>query len=143
MDFTYPVALTPDDNDTLLISFPDVPEAHTYGEDEAEALIQAVDALETAFWARVRAREDIPLPSRANRGQRTVTLPTRTAAKVALYRTMREQGVRKADLARRLDCAPVQVDRLLDISRNTSIEVLDVALATLGKRLDVKLRNAA
>ncbi|MCC2665482.1 MAG: type toxin-antitoxin system HicB family antitoxin [Geminicoccaceae bacterium] len=43
----YPVVLEPDDNGTLLVTFPDVPEAVTFGEDEGDALKRAVDALET------------------------------------------------------------------------------------------------
>ena len=46
--FDYPVTLTPD-GDTVLVSFADVPEALTFGADEDEALLHAVDALETAL----------------------------------------------------------------------------------------------
>ena len=43
----YPVKLSRDTNDTILVEFLDVPEAHTFGEDVDEALMQAVDALES------------------------------------------------------------------------------------------------
>ena len=43
---SYPISLTPDDNGTLLVTFPDVPEAITVGEDEEDAKVQALDALE-------------------------------------------------------------------------------------------------
>jgi antitoxin HicB len=33
----YPIVLEPDDNGTLLVTLPDVPEAVTFGEDEADA----------------------------------------------------------------------------------------------------------
>ena len=42
----YPVVLTPDDNDTLLVTCPALPEVTTFGEDKADALRHAVDALE-------------------------------------------------------------------------------------------------
>jgi hypothetical protein len=42
--FDYPVILTPDDG-TVLVTFPDVPEAITFGADTDEALMYAVDAL--------------------------------------------------------------------------------------------------
>ena len=42
------IKATPD-GDTVLVSFIDVPEAITFGADEDEALLQAVDALETAL----------------------------------------------------------------------------------------------
>ena len=45
--FDYPVTLT-QDGDSVLVAFADVPEAITFGADEAEALLNAIDALETA-----------------------------------------------------------------------------------------------
>lgn len=57
----YPVVLTPDTNGTLLVTFPDLPEACTFGEDEQEALARAVDCLETALAMRIEDRSDIPL----------------------------------------------------------------------------------
>jgi antitoxin HicB len=57
--FDYPVNLTPDDG-TVLVTFPDVPEAITFGMDEDEALLQAVDALETAlsFYVKLGSVDD-------------------------------------------------------------------------------------
>jgi len=43
--FNYPVVLTRDSNDAVQVTFPDVPEAVTFGDTEDEALLQAVDAL--------------------------------------------------------------------------------------------------
>src|ERR1700732_2083879 len=37
----YPITLTPDDNGTLLVSCPDLPEVVTFGEDREEALQRA------------------------------------------------------------------------------------------------------
>lgn len=61
---SYPVKLTPDDNDTVLVSAPDFPELTSFGEDEEDALWHAVDALEEAIAARMQTREDVPKPSR-------------------------------------------------------------------------------
>ena len=44
----YPVRLEHHTNGTIRVEFRDVPEAHTFGEDRAEALKHAVDALESA-----------------------------------------------------------------------------------------------
>jgi antitoxin HicB len=138
----YPVELTPDTNGTLLVTFPDFPEATTFGEDEADALLRAVDALETVLAARIEDREDIPLPS-APAGRPSVALPALTAAKVLLYRAMREAGVRKADLARRLGWQGPQVDRLLDLGHASRLDEIEQALAALGKRLTVDIADAA
>ena len=141
--YTYPVVLEPDDNDTVMVSFPDVPGAVSFGDDEDEALMRAVDALETMFIATIGDRRDIPVPSRPRQRQRTVTLPPLAAAKVALYQTMREQGVRKAELARRLHRDFRQVDRLLDLRHRSRLDQIEAALAVLGKRLEIGLRDAA
>ncbi len=141
--YTYPVVLEPDDNDTVMVTFPDVPGAVTFGDDEDEALMRAVDALETIFIAHIGDRHDIPKPSQPRKGQKTVTLPSLSAAKVTLYQTMREQGLRKADLARRLHCDFRQVDRLLDLRHRSRLDQIDAALAALGKRLEIGLKGAA
>ncbi len=59
----YSVALTPDDNGTVLITCPDLPEVATFGEDEEDAIGRATDAIEEALAARIAHREDIPAPS--------------------------------------------------------------------------------
>ncbi|EAR21900.1 type II toxin-antitoxin system HicB family antitoxin [Nitrococcus mobilis] len=139
---SYPVILTPDTNGTLLVTCPDLPEVTTFGEDEAEALARAVDALETMIAARIDDREDVPLPSEPGEGQRAVRLSALTAAKVLLYAEMRAQGVRKAELARRLHWHMPQVDRLIDLNHASRLDQIEAALAALGKRLDVTVKAA-
>jgi antitoxin HicB len=88
----YPVRLIRDDNDTILVDFVDFPEAHTFGDDEADALAHAVDALTTILHSFMRERRDIPLPSAEVTGYR-VAVPAMVAAKVQLYRAMRTSRV--------------------------------------------------
>ncbi len=83
---SYPVKLTPDDNDTVMVAAPDFPELTTFGDDEENALWHAVDALEEAIAARMQGREAVPEPSR---GRPRVALPTQTALKILLYRATR------------------------------------------------------
>jgi antitoxin HicB len=138
----YPVDLQPDTNGTLLVTFPEFVEAVTYGDDESDALLRAEGALETVLAARIDDREDIPLPS-PPAGRPCVVLPALTAAKVLLYRAMREAGVRKADLARRLGWHGPQIDRLLDLNHASRLDQIEAALAVLGKRLKIDLADAA
>ncbi len=91
----FPVVLREDDNGAILVTFPDIPEAATYGDDHADAMVHAMDALDAAIAFRVRDKEDIPTPSPA-RGRPTVTLPPQTALTALIYQTMRYNGVRKA-----------------------------------------------
>jgi len=139
----YPVKLSKDTNGTILVVVPDVPEAHTFGEDEAEALMQAVDAIESALSMYVDDRREIPTPSAPKRGMTRVTLPALTEAKLALYSAMRAQNIGKTDLARRLNCHLPQVDRLLDLLHSSRLEQLEAAFRALGKRLTIAIEEAA
>jgi antitoxin HicB len=138
----YPVKLLKDTNDTILVDVPDVPEAHTFGEDRAEALLRAPDAIESALMAYIDLRRDIPVPRAGGRGP-FVTLPALAEAKLALYTAMRTAKVGKAELARRLNCHLPQVDRLLDLRHASRLDQLEAAFRVLGKCLSVEIREAA
>src|SRR5438552_1466481 len=106
----YPIVLTPDDNGTVLVTCPDLPEVTTFGEDEEDALRRAADAIEEALAARIAHREDIPAAS-PPRKRPVVLLPPVTVAKVELYLTARAKGMTKAALGRALGWHGPQVDR--------------------------------
>src|SRR5438309_10265146 len=83
MTLRYPIRLAPDE-DALLATCPLLPEVTTFGEDEADALRHARNAVEEALAARISDGREIPAPPAHLRG-RAVTLPTLTALKVELY----------------------------------------------------------
>ena len=135
----YPVTLEKDSDGSILVSFPDVPEAHTFGADADEAMLRAVDALETALAAYVEDGKDLPAPSRPRRGQHTVHPTALVALKLGIFQAMRDEGVRKAELARRLGWHLPQVDRLLDLDHASRLDQIEAAIAALGRRLDVRM----
>lgn len=136
--FDYPVTLTPD-GDSFLVSFVDVPEALTFGADEDEALLQAVDALETALSFYVEARKPLPAASKPKRGQRTVRPSALEGAKLGVYQAMTEQGIKKAELARRLGWHMPQVDRLFDLRHASRLDQIEAAARVLGRHLEVRV----
>jgi antitoxin HicB len=138
----YPVILAKDDNDTVLVNFPDFPEAHTFGDDVDDALAHAPDALATVIDAYIKDHRDIPLPS-ATATRYWVTVPALIEAKVRLYEAMRAAGVGKSELARRLDWHLPQVDRLLEMTHGSRLEQLEAAFRVLGKRLVVGVQDIA
>lgn len=138
MLFDYPVTLTPDDG-TVLVTFPDVPEAITFGADEEEALLHAVDALETALSFYVDDRKPLPAPSKAKRGQKTVRPSALESAKLGVYQSMTEQGIKKAELARRLGWHMPQVDRLFNLKHASKLDQLEAAAHVLGKHLEIHI----
>lgn len=137
----YPVKITRE-GAAFLAEFPDVPEAHTFGGTKEECLRHAVDAIESAFMIYISDRKNIPPPSRIKRGMDFVTLPALGEAKIALYRAMREAGVRKAGLARRMGWYKPQVDRLLDLRHASRLDQIEQALAVLGKRIRISVEAA-
>ena len=135
--FDYPVTLTPDDG-TVLVTFPDVPEALTFGADEDEALLQALDALETALSLYIDARKSLPAASAAQ-GGRTVRPSAMGCLKLGVYRAMMDQGVRKSELARRLGWHMPQVDRLFDLGHATRMDQIEAAARCLGRELRAEI----
>lgn len=135
--FEFPVTLTKDDNGTFIAMFVDVPEAITFGADEDEALLNAVDALETGLSFYIDDRKSLPIPSRAKKGQKTVSPSALECAKLGVYKAMTEQGIKKAELARRLGWHMPQVDRLFDLRHASKIEQIEAAAHVLGKQLNI------
>ena len=125
----------------MLASFPDVPEALTEGATEREALAEARDCLIAALGGYIEGRRDIPRPS-PGRGHPLVALPALVAAKIALYRAMRERGLGNAALAKRLGTVEGTVRRLLDLDHRSHIGQVEAALHVLGQRLVVATRAA-
>jgi antitoxin HicB len=136
--FDYPVVLEAQAEGGFVATFPDVPEAITQGEDADETLLYAVDALETALSFYVEARRPLPVPSAAE-GRPTVRPSALESAKLGVYQAMTEQGVRKAELARRLGWHMPQVDRLLDLRHASRLDQIEAAARALGRVVEVRV----
>jgi antitoxin HicB len=139
----YPAALTSDPDGGFTVTFRDVPEAITEGDTREEALLRAEDALESALAMYITAKEPLPASSTPKFGEEMVPLSALGMAKTALYDAMREQGVGRAELARRLRWHLPQVSRLLDLRHASRMEHVEAALAALGLRLIIDVARAA
>ena len=62
----YPVNLERQEDGSILVSFPDIPEALTESKTEREALAEAEDCLVAALGGYLQARRAIPRPSPAH-----------------------------------------------------------------------------
>jgi antitoxin HicB len=136
----YPAALTRDPDGGFTR---DVPEAITEGDTCEEALLRAEDALESALAMYFAAGDPLPVPSQAEASEEMVLLSALGMAKTALYDAMREQGVSRAELARRLRWHLPQVNRVVDPRHASRMEHVEAALAALGLRLIIDVTNAA
>jgi len=137
--FDYPVTLEPQPEGGFVVTFRDVPEAITQGEDEDEALLRAVDALETALSFYTDAGRDLPKAGKVKRGQHAVRPSALACIKLSIYQTMRDEGVKKSELARRLGWHMPQVDRLLDLNHASRLDQAEAALNSLGHTLEVSV----
>lgn len=138
--FKYPVTLEKDGRN-FLITFKDVPEAITFGKNENEALEKAVDALETGLSFYLDARKALPIPSKPKRGQKTISPSPLETAKLGVYQVMMAQGVRKAELARRLGWHMPQVDRLFDLKHASKLNQIEAAARVLGCHIEVNIAS--
>jgi antitoxin HicB len=122
----------------FVVTFPDIPEAITQGDNIDDAMHHATDALESALDFYFEEGRRVPMPSRPKRGQRMVELPASVAAKVLLLNEMIRQKVRPAELARRLRVTPQEVTRLIDLRHATKIDGIAGALKALGKTMEIR-----
>jgi antitoxin HicB len=143
MAHAFPYRFEAQEGGGALVQFIDVPEAHTFGPTEAKAgEDHALDCLIAALGGYIRLGREIPRPSPA-RGRPVVILPPLVSAKLALYEAMRERGIARTELARRLGLQENAVRRLLDLDHRSHIDQVDRALAVLGKRLKVRVLEPA
>lgn len=140
MTLAFHVKLTPDDNKTVLVTCPALPEVTSFGDDNADALTHAADAIGEALAARIADGQDIPYGSK---GAPSVQLPAQTAIKVQLYRALRAHGLTRAELARRLDWNRESVDRLFRLDHNSRLDQLEAAFRVLKLAIDVRVREMA
>ena len=126
----YPVRLERHPN-TVVATFPDVPEALTEGATEDEALAEAKDCLVAALGGYVQDGRAIPAPSQGV-GTADVALPALAAAKVALYEAVRAKRLDASALALRLGCSRRATRRLLDVDGPSRLQEVEAALSCLA-----------
>lgn len=132
--FSHPVTLTADKRDGgLVVTFVDIPEAITQGETEEEAMKMAREALETALEVYFDEGRAVPPPSCVKRGRRGIELPVSLSAKILMLNEMIHQKVRPAELARRLQTTPQEVNRLTSIHHTSRIDGIAAALRRWAK----------
>jgi antitoxin HicB len=142
----YLIEFTPDDNGTLLVTCPAFPEVTTYGDDRAQAERNAAAAIEEAVAARISDGDPLPRGQQASPKPRRhrgsmARLPLLSALKAQLYLAMREAGVNRAELARRLGWHREQVDRLFRLDHASRLGQIEAAFAALDRDVDIRIRE--
>jgi antitoxin HicB len=141
MRYAYPYELSPQPEGGFTVTFPDVPEAITQGDNEKEAAAMAEDALVTALSFYTDHAEGLPHPSPAH-GRPLAYVPPLVAAKLALHEAMLTAKVSNVALARQLGTNEKTVRRLRDPLHQSRINQVDTALRVLGKRMGIVIEAA-
>ncbi|WP_142417238.1 type II toxin-antitoxin system HicB family antitoxin [Bartonella massiliensis] len=142
MEYTYQAKFETDPDGGFVVTFPDVPEAITAGENRAEALENAVEALGLAL--RSYPMRGLPLPTpQQYKGLVEVTVDAWNALKLAVVEAFNEANITKTELARRLGKKETEARRILDLNYPTKLQTLEQALTVLGKQVVITIKNAA
>jgi antitoxin HicB len=142
MQFIYPYTVLQSEDGAWQVRFPDVPEALTEGDTEAEAHALATDASLAALGGLVKMKRDVPESSAADAGP-VVVVPMLGFARLALCQAMRGEGLNTVTLARKLGLVEGEVRRMLDLDHQTRIGTLEKALWQLGKQVTSGVGRAA
>lgn len=139
--YQYPLELHTEPTGVWL-SCPDIPEMNASGDTLGEAFAEALNGFESALSLYVEQRRKIPAASAARDPAMVLHLPALTVAKIMLWNAMLDEGVSRAELARRMGCTRQVVDRLVDFLHSSKIEQVERALGLLGRRLSLVLEAA-
>jgi len=137
--FEYAVLLKPAEEGGFIVTCRDLPQLITQGEDIADALAEASDAMDEVFAAYIIGRLQFPVPSKARRAEYLVAPPAGTTAKAALYIAMKDAGMTNVQLAKRLGVNEKEVRRLLDPHYGSKLPRIAQAIKLLGRRLVIGL----
>lgn len=137
MSMNYPATFEHADDGTVLVRFPDFPEALTFGRTMDDARAAAADCLREALRGRMADDEHIPTPSRDVPWSSYVHPPAEVAAKAGVYAAFRHSGLTKTALAARMKLAESEVRRILDPNSRTKLARLEEVAAALGGRIEV------
>ena len=140
--FEYPVLLKAAEEGGFIVTCRDLPALITQGENKADALTQAADAMDEVFATYMLGSLTFPTPSKTRRGEYSIAPPAETMAKAALYMAMSEAGITKVQLARQLGIDEKEVRRLLDPHYSSKLPRIAQAIQLLGKRLVIGLEAA-
>lgn len=143
MDYSFKADIRPDPDGGYLVTFPDVPEAITQGDDLADAKRSAADALGLALRGYLAAGKPLPCTSTTGGNLVEIAVEADDAMKLAVIEAFQAAGITKSELARRLGKGENEARRILNPDHATGLGLLSAALKALGKQVVVSVRDAA
>lgn len=140
--YVFRALFEPGDASRVVVTFPDLPEAVTQGDDEADARAMAEEVLGLALLARLEHGKPLPEPRARGSDLVDVGVDPTVAAKLAVIEAFRASGLTQATLAERLGKDPREVRRILDPNHATKLPAIDDALRAMGRRLVIGVMAA-
>ena len=145
MRYVYPCNIKRDEEEANLtgreaynVTFPDLPEAITCGWSWDEAVEMAEDVLGLCLAHYCVHEGYIPTPSLPTEGQVLIPVPPLVAAKLTINSAMREKGITKETLGKKLGLEEDAVRKLLDPNYRTHFTQVERALRAVGRSLIVE-----
>jgi antitoxin HicB len=139
-DYRFAVRLANDPDGGVLATFPDVPEAITFGDDRDDAIRSAQEALAVALFGYLKEGRKLPA---AKRKTGTFVAPQATdVLKIAVVEAWQESGISKSEFARMLGVDEKEARRILDPDAATKADRLEEALSILGRRVHIAVEAA-
>lgn len=143
MEYVFAADFQADPDGGYIVTFPDVPEAITFGDDLAEARSSAAEALGFALRGYLALGRPLPVPITKRKGLVAIPVSATTALKLAVVEAFRASCMSKSDFGRLLGKAEGEARRILDPDHPTKVQALEAALAVLGKDIVISVRDAA
>ncbi len=89
-----------------------------------------------------KKKKAIPLPSKVRKGELAYYVPAKVQAKILFWNFMIENGLKIADVAKKLGIAHSEAGRFVDLSRDSaSIDAVESALIKLGGSFTLTLQK--
>ena len=126
-------------DDGITVTFRDIPEAITCGDNEEDAITMAENCLLTAVEIYFEQEWQFPLPNKPKKGEKAIYLPDSVYSKILLHNAMLEKKVSNAALARAMNTTPTEVQRIVNIRHKTKIDTIGKALNAIGFQLQMSI----
>lgn len=137
MEIRYPANLELQSDGSFLVTFVDLPDTFTEGQDKEEALFNASEVLSGMLGWRLEEAKDVPAPSEKIKGAYYVAPDAKTQAAMLLRLARGDRSL--SELARALETSWPSAKRLENPTHWPSLKTLDRAAAALGKKLVLSL----
>lgn len=130
MSYSYAATFEPNSgNGGFIVTFDDVPEAITEGNDFADAYEMAMDALGVALLGYLEMGKPRPRPVATGI---MISPEPDVAAKIAVIETFRQAGISERTLSERIGTSDGETRNILDLDATTRFSILLRALSAMN-----------